>query len=228
MVGDLWWSTQHRVFWAGRGKRLAPRITEPTGTGDVVVKNRIFVAGPVVYRRDKFARDVAQGTMHIGRMVRHQLAHDALPRLQQRLVPLGEVFAGTRADERVLDPAPRAAIRMPRPVVDRIGWHCGACMGMAHKIAVDPASSHMARHGRVEDQAPGIDIGLHALHQLLLRVVHLEYHMAVVQRDVKGNAALAHQRRNPLDPAEMLRPHIDVDFMQATTPGRAAYSLARR
>ena len=59
------------------------------------------------------------------RVMREQRAHHLLPRFQQRLVPLGHVLPGSRADEGVLNAASDPAVGMPAAGVLRIVGHGG-------------------------------------------------------------------------------------------------------
>lgn len=85
-------------------------------------------------------------------------------------------------------------------------------MRVAHIIRIDPALADISVLERIEFELAGLDIGPHVLDLLLLRIVHFENDVAVIQRHVEIHAMAFDEVGDALDPAEMLRPHVHVHF----------------
>ena len=113
----------NRMTFETDSKRLLPCTVQPLGARNSVIEDRALVAAAVIRENIELNGDLSERAVVLGGMVRHQVTHHLLPRLELFLMPLAVILARLRPDERVLDAAAEAAVRVSCPDVLRRGKH---------------------------------------------------------------------------------------------------------
>ncbi len=98
------------------------------------------------------------------------------------------------------------------PDVARVVGGGGTGVGVGDIAARDPGVCHIARLEGVEHQVAGCNCRVDAEYPLLARIVDLEDDVTVVEGDAERDAPRLDHISDDGDPAEVLRPHVDVNL----------------